>query len=1073
MIDPGLDDLVLLYLESRAADPDGDRYARSTPGIAEAIGVAETVADRVALLSALSGLRTDGLIEESTAPVDGLAGERSVYRLTDAGAARAAELAATYVDEPVVVRDGDETVERRLGALASSRDLSLVGALSKLTPSGEFALEEALEPGFVDREEELATLESALSDAEAGRPRAAFVAGEPGVGKTALVDRLVDRASAREFETLVGRCRSDGGGPYHPFVDAFREAIDGGDRPPLFDDDELPEAADEQSYEAGVADLFARVADRLEARASERPVVLVVEDLQWIDAASRSLLAFLLESIDEAHLAVVATVRPSAREAADPATPLVRAAGDRAVRIDLEPLDPAAVAELIERRVGRRGVPPACIDAIADHAGGNPLFVVETVDQLLDDATIDPRHGEYPDRAADLSLPDVVSTTVRRRLDRLDASTRAVLEAGAVVGDAVPFALLSAACDRPDHRLREHADLLVDGRVWTRDDGTTYRFSSSVVRSTVLDELDPERRRTAERRVADALAAADDADHGTIARHYERAGDRERALEHALRAGEAATSVYAHEVAVDRYEWALSLARELGRDDAVLEALEALGDVHYTRGNYDDADKHFRYIRERTDDPELIRRTYRYQARTRFDIGEYDETESLANRGLAVGDEDAVTDEVCWLHDYRAGSWFHRGDLDEAIEGFSTERELATRLGNDLLLGRSLMNLGDCYSNRGDAERAIDLLERAVSILEGVEDRRELATCLNDLGITYGTVGEFDAAKSTLRRCRDSAEAIGDVQSRLSALNNLGVLAQIRGEWDEARECYAEIRRVAGRIGDEKSIGYALANEGAIAVEVATLEEAFEKVERAVETSRELDQKYITAQQLVGLGRVYLLSGSIDRAIDRAEAGLEIALENEYPETVAFGRQIRGRARRERGEIDAAIDDHREALSTALETGSEITIAQCRRELAETLLAADEHAEALKLVRTARRELPEQYRLVHLALQVTLGAVHRGRGEEGTAREALTTALELDSSPSNQIEMRARRELASLEREVGTVDAAREHARAGRSIAIETGTALYRRSFEEVLREEGSGSIDADSADATTSPRGE
>src|SRR6056297_1057503 len=132
--------------------------------------------------------------------------------------------------------------------------------------------------------------------------------------------------------------------------------------------------------------------------------------------------------------------------------------------------------------------------------------------------------------------------------------------------------------------VRERIELLLHGGIWVRDGDDRIRFRSEVLRSTALSSMADDRRRALHGRVAASLADDEANPSATVASHYERAGELERALECYRQAAADATTVYAHDVAVNHYERALWLARELDRDDAILDILEALGELHATRG---------------------------------------------------------------------------------------------------------------------------------------------------------------------------------------------------------------------------------------------------------------------------------------------------------------------------------------------------------------------------------------------------------------------------------------------------------------------------------------------------------
>ena len=1042
MTERRVEELILLHL----LEGGSSRYERSTPGIAATLGLDGTMAERVSLFSALSSVTKRGLVDSSVESVEGLHGERTVYSLTAEGRERARERYDRVTSEPVVVH-GERTRELELGAVPDEYDLSLVRALTARSPDGALYLESQPKTTFVGRENELGRLVSVLDDALAGDPQVAAISGTAGSGKTELVERFATEARTRGFDVMVGHCRRDGAGPYHPIEEAIERAFD----EPVDDPFDTDGAAvvDEETYEAGVSNLFYGIATWLTGRANDQPLVVIVEDVQWADAATLDLLEYLLDALERAPLAIVWSCRSGPLRSDERLSSFLESTAAAGTHVTLAPLEREAVVELLEGYVGHRGVPDSFVDVVVEGTGGNPLFVVETVESLLEDGTIDPVRGEYPERMADIEVPDVVGTTIERRLDRLDSNTRSVVEAGAVIGTTIRFDLLAAITDHEEPLLREYADALVDGSVWRRDGPGEYRFASEVLRTTVYGTIEEDDRRTLHGAVATALAAVDDDSsehHASVAYHYERGGEPERALEHAIEAGEAAKRVYAHDVAIEYYERALRLSRELDREATVLETLETLGDIFYTRGRYDEAEKHFRYIRERTDDPERVRRTYRYQAQLCFARGEYAETEHYATEGLEVATGD-VSREVCRLQDFLAGSYYHRGDFEGALEGHRRLRELAESIDDDLMLGRAYQNIGCCYDRLEDSDLAIDYLERAVSLMESAGDDRELIGCLNDLAVTYSWSGGYDRARDVLLRAKDLAERTGDVVHRALILNNLAAFAEYDGDWDTARKNVEEAHALGERIDSDDTLMSALMIKSTIAVERGSVADAIEYCHSSVDIVRRADRVYQLGQFLVTLGRYYVLDGSFDEAGEYVAEGLELAREQEFELVVSYGTLVTGLLERERGNFDRAIDRQREALETIRQVGPDDQVAYYQGELAETLARGGDPAAALDESEAALTMFDDidTHRVAELYAEVARGAALVRLGEHDAARDQLTDTLESARSTSNVATLRALRELARLESESV---AAMRWIEAGRKLAAETEMDLFVETFD-------------------------
>ncbi|MGY1808762.1 BTAD domain-containing putative transcriptional regulator [Blastococcus sp. SYSU D00669] len=321
--------------------------------------------------------------------------------------------------------------------------------------------------GFVGRPRELAALADAWAVAGRGGGTAVVVTGEPGIGKTRLVEAFAARARAA---ARWGRCAEIGGAP--PYW-MWQQVLGG-----------LPEGALGSDAGARFA-LGLDTARRLRALAGPGPLLVVLDDLQWADRDSLSVLEVVLSQLHDAPVLLAMTCREEATGRPELTRVLGLAARlPGARRLRLAGLDDAEVAELVAR-LGV-GADAARVRAVAERSAGNPFFVGELAALPDDPAT---------------AVPAGVRDVLRLRLDGLDPAARAVLEVAAVAGRELSLALLGAvaAVDGVPAALR--AGLLVEpapGRV---------RIAHDLVREALMADLPPARRAGLHGRLADALEA--------------------------------------------------------------------------------------------------------------------------------------------------------------------------------------------------------------------------------------------------------------------------------------------------------------------------------------------------------------------------------------------------------------------------------------------------------------------------------------------------------------------------------------------------------------------------------------
>jgi predicted ATPase len=330
--------------------------------------------------------------------------------------------------------------------------------------------------------------------------------------------------------------------------------------------------------------------------AGDRPLLLLIDDLQWCDRDAREWLHFLLRYETRARLLVVGTVR--AEEAgADLAALLddVRRS-DQLTEIALEPLGLADAAVLAGHMAGQPLSASAAADLYAE-TEGNPLFVVESVRAGLVREV--GGHGGTDEIAAPTRLPPGVQAVISHRLNQITPAARELLRLAAVIGRSFTFGVLARAAENDEDTLVRGLDELWQRRIVREQGADAYDFSHDKLRAVAYGGLSAARRRVLHRRVAEALEAEHTANldivSGQIAAHYEHAGQVERALAYYQRAASVAQQVYANAEAIDSLRRALALlstatSGELLTWRPTAAALnERLGDLLHLTGQYAEA----------------------------------------------------------------------------------------------------------------------------------------------------------------------------------------------------------------------------------------------------------------------------------------------------------------------------------------------------------------------------------------------------------------------------------------------------------------------------------------------------
>ncbi|MFN2133081.1 MAG: ABC transporter substrate-binding protein, partial [Anaerolineae bacterium] len=526
-------------------------------------------------------------------------------------------------------------------------------------------------PVFVSREPELAQLQRYLEAALMGRGGVAFVTGGAGRGKTALMAEFARRATEAQPELLVawGSCNAYAGlgDPYLPFreiLNALTGDVEGrwaastvtreqarrlwqampaaveallAHGEALFDTfvsaralfaraeaaapahapwmPRLKECVEGQRVAAGNLapdQLLAQVTGVLRALAVERPLLLCLDDLQWVDAASAALVLHFGRHLQGSRILIVAAYRPDevALGRGGERHPLEQVVGELKrqygdVWIDLRQADEREgrqfVDAFLDSQPNRLG--ESFRAALYAHTGGHPLFTVELLRAMQ--ARADLVQGEQGRWVEGVALhwerlPARIGAVIETRVERLSPELRELLAVASVEGEAFTAQVaahvqgmserqvlyaLSRELQRRHQLVTEEGIVPVDGRRLAR-----YRFAHALYQQHVYNNLGQGERGLLHGEVAEALETlyvghTDDII-PQLAHHYAEAGDSEKALHYLLQAGDRARLAYAHQEAIAHYERAVALQKEAGDDEGAGRTLMKLGLAYHTRFDF-------------------------------------------------------------------------------------------------------------------------------------------------------------------------------------------------------------------------------------------------------------------------------------------------------------------------------------------------------------------------------------------------------------------------------------------------------------------------------------------------------
>jgi len=807
---------------------------------------------------------------------------------------------------------------------------------------------------FVGRDAEMAQLRAAAEQARAGRGQMVAVLGEPGVGKSRLYYEFVHSHHTHGWLTIESGSVSYGKAtPYLPLADLFRsyfrietrddiravrakvtgnlltldEALQDAVAPALWLLDALPadsaflrlEPAERRRETLGAA-------KRILLRESQlQPLLLVFEDLHWIDGETQAFLDSLVESLPGARILLAVNYRPEYSHGWGAKSCY------RQLRID--PLPAASAQDLLHALLGSDPSLASLKPLLIERTQGNPLFLEESVRSLMESGVLAGARGasRLVGELGAVRVPASVQTILAARIDRLDPSDKRLLQAAAVVGTDAPFTLLQAVAGLHESELRsglarlQAAEFVYESRLFPE---LEYTFKHALTHDVAYGSVLQERKRALhaaiveaiERLYADRLAEQTD----LLAHHALRAGLGDKAVHYLRQAGERAISRSANREASQFFEQALALlAQQLDAPKAASEALdlriqlgpaliatkgataqeveasyreaarlaETLHDdvrgfpavwgvwfVSFTRGDYGEAlpgAERLLSVASQGDDPGKALEARHSMWATLCAMGRAVDAGPHMEHGLVLYDRElhakhafvyAGHDPYACCHWHSAASRWVLGFPDQAIASSKTAVEHAEQLGHPMTHFLALWFAAWVQFQRGDRAAAASIAERSLAIAKTYGMPRWGESSALMAALQYG--GDKAATADHAELARIVAGAAGTAWRKVF---NLCVLAELYGEVGKPEVG----RQLLGSISAaHREAFYApevlrLEAELVLRIDESAWREAEAGFLRALEVAQARKERSFALRAAISLARLWRKRGRREEALQR------------------------------------------------------------------------------------------------------------------------------------------------------------------------------------------------------------
>jgi class 3 adenylate cyclase/tetratricopeptide (TPR) repeat protein len=818
---------------------------------------------------------------------------------------------------------GRQTVKGKTAPVEVFRPLARRAHRSRIAVASEVGFTQ-----FVGRDKELGVLLGAWEEARAGHGRIVTTVGEAGIGKSRLLWEFRTRLGAGSHEWVEGTCVPYGQStPYLPLADIVRALLGLADGDPeqemeqkitarlrlLGPDAEQAGPALRYFLSLGAAEtgmltlspqerkerILEALARLGEATSRETPHVFVIENCQWLDAASAEFLTYVATSIPKWPVLFILTCRPGAPEHVAPSP--------AASRVVLQPLDVPERLALARGALGDFPLRPELLAAVVEKTGGNPLFIEEVVRSL--------RETDGSRGADALRIPPTILDVLAARIDRLPDLAKSALQMASVIGRDFTQRLLARVADRGEGIPAALAKLLELEMIIEKSlDEAAYMFRQALVQEVAYQGLLVQRRKALHRLIGEAVEevyAQRLSEHvEMLAHHFLQGEEWGKAVLYLRQAGAKAAALCANTEAV-----------------AFLErALEANARLPESRERD-----------ERTVDVCLDLRPPLFQ------LGRLEEVLALSRKAEALAK--ALEDEqrLARVYTYLINYHYLKGEPDLAIEYGQRCLGIGERTGDLPLQVLALQYMGTCAHAQGRYRQAVSTLSRNAALIEEHEGKSGLtrggfayvASC-GWLGFAWAELGDFDAAHAAVDKARRAGEASGHAYSEAIAWTLTGLVRNRQGDFDGARPDLERSLAACRERGlavwrpiPSSILGHTLVRLGRVAEGLPLLEEG-------VSLTEALGVKAYLALWTAHLGEGLLAVGETSRALTVAHQALDLARAHKEE-------GHRARALRLLGDIHERLNPpdfphaeayHREAADLAARLEMAPLLAQCHLSLA-------------------------------------------------------------------------------------------------------------------------------------------
>ncbi len=766
---------------------------------------------------------------------------------------------------------------------------------------------------FVDRDDILKELDHHMKKILQGNGRFILLKGEAGVGKTRIAEEFIKKLKKKGFEILKGRCLYyESTDPYLSFFEALGDYLSEEDEneesvssmitgaaAPSSSSSRTPlsligtnEQEDQNiSKNVSLSDrremMFNRITDIIMDLSEENPVLLFMDDLQWIDESSSQLLHHLSRHISDNRVMILGAYRPEElrykNEELPLETTLNRMKEERLVStINIPRLDYHSITKMIKNQTQREDFPESFIWTLYRESEGNPYYVVEILNSMVNEGVINPYSYTWnpEEELSNISIPSSIKDITERKIEKLNKDERKVLMYASLLGTEFNFEVLERVMNMDVIELLDIIDSLVEQGIInevTDSDEELYKFNHLQTRTTIYENMGKSRKRVSHRQVSKVIEdmySDEIEDHYyELSRHFYEGKLYDKAYEYSKKAGEKALKSLDIPTALDHFEKALkSLEKARDIDDKKekkVYLLKMLGEYNEYASKLDQSLSYWESLKELSESEE----DRKLKTEALYQIGhiykekeDYEKARDNYNRSLEISKELEYNEGLARANMGLGYVNWREGDLKKAIENYETAIEKSQDVGNEYIRSNSNVEMGNVYAHKGESDTAIDYYKEGLSYFEKTESHNELARIYNNIGDQYMKKEELDTAINYFKKEIESAKLVGNKRWVGWGSFNMSEALVKANDIEKAKHHIKRAEDIMKSLDERIGIAAVYHVEGLIKRKEGKFEEAIDLIEEGLEMNEELDVPFNIAEFKYDLGLIYKDMGEDEKA---------------------------------------------------------------------------------------------------------------------------------------------------------------------------------------------------------------